>query len=105
MRSILQRTWHEEDGVLSFEWTLVATLVVIGVVGGLAAARDVIIDELGDVCQAVVGFNQSFSYSGIPSLGIPGASYVDTPTVVTDCGRLPAGTVGIGGIDDGDNGA
>jgi hypothetical protein len=67
------RFWHPDDGGLSFEWTLVATLIVIGVVGGLAAARDAIIDELGDVCQAVVGFNQSFSYSGIPSLGIPGA--------------------------------
>jgi Flp pilus assembly pilin Flp len=105
MNRFLIQIWREDDGVLSFEWTLVATLVVFGIVGGLAAARDVIIDELGDVCQAVVGFDQSFSYTGIPLLGIPGATYVDTPTVVEDCGRAPAGTVGIDGLDDGDNDA
>ena len=29
--------WREDDGVLSFEWTLLLTLLTIGVVGGLAS--------------------------------------------------------------------
>ena len=38
------RMWNEEEGVLSFEWTLLVTLLVLGIVGGLAGARDAIID-------------------------------------------------------------
>ena len=44
--------WREEDGVLSFEWTLLLTLLTLGIVAGLAGARDAIIDELGDVAEA-----------------------------------------------------
>ena len=33
----LHLVWTEEDGVLSFEWTLLLTLLTIGIVGGLAA--------------------------------------------------------------------
>lgn len=83
----LQRAWHEEDGVLSFEWTLLAVLVVFGIVSGLSASRDAIIDELGDLAGAVVGINQSFTFSGIPALGIPGSSYTDVQATVSDCGR------------------
>jgi Flp pilus assembly pilin Flp len=57
--------WHEEDGVLSFEWTLLLTLLTIGIVGGLAAARDAIIDELGDVAEAAQGIDQSFSLAAV----------------------------------------
>jgi Flp pilus assembly pilin Flp len=57
--------WHEEDGVLSFEWTLLLTLLTMGIVGGLAAARDAIIDELGDVAEAAQGIDQSYSLVAI----------------------------------------
>ena len=42
MKRLMQRMWTEDDGVLSFEWTLLVTLLTIGVVGGLAvrAGRD-----------------------------------------------------------------
>jgi Flp pilus assembly pilin Flp len=105
MGRFLRNACREDDGVLSFEWTLVAVLVVFGVVGGLAAARDVVIDELGDLCQAVVGFDQSFSYSGITALGIPGASYNDVKATVDDSSRPPAGFWGIAGRDDGADGS
>ena len=52
MKAALRNIWTEEDGVLSFEWTLLLTLLVIGIVSGVAAARDGIIDELGDVAQS-----------------------------------------------------
>jgi Flp pilus assembly pilin Flp len=58
---ILSRMWKEEDGVLSFEWVLLVTLLTIGVVSGLAGARDAIIDELGDVAQAMVALDQSYT--------------------------------------------
>ena len=57
----LHRFWNEEDGVLSFEWTLLVTLLVLGIVGGLAAARDAVTDELGDVAQAMLALDGSYT--------------------------------------------
>jgi len=100
----LGRIWYDEDGVLSFEWTLLSVIVVFGIVSGISAARDTIIDELGDMAQAVVGINQLFTFSGIPALGIPGSSYTDIQATVTDCGRQTT-PWGADGQNDGDNGA
>jgi Flp pilus assembly pilin Flp len=53
--------WKEEDGVLSFEWILLVTLLTIGIVGGIAAARDAIIDEFGDIAQAMMALDQCYT--------------------------------------------
>jgi hypothetical protein len=53
--------WKEDDAVLAFEWVLLVTLLTIGIVGGVAAARDAIIDELGDVAQAMISVDQSYT--------------------------------------------
>jgi len=55
------RLCKEDDGVLTFEWVLLVTLLVIGIVSGVAGARDAIIDELGDVAQAMLALDQSYS--------------------------------------------
>jgi Flp pilus assembly pilin Flp len=57
----VRQMWQEEDGVLSFEWVMLTTLVVIGVVGGLAAARDAVTDELGDVAEAMLALDGTFT--------------------------------------------
>ena len=87
MNTLLCRMWHEDQGVLSFEWVLLLTLLAIGIVGGIAAARDAIISELGDVAQAVVAIDQSFFLPGDEDLGIPDVEYEDEPSVVEDCER------------------
>lgn len=58
---VLARVWSEQDGVLSFEWVLLVTLLTFGVVSGIAAARDAIIDELGDVAQGMLALDQSYT--------------------------------------------
>src|SRR5258706_10236629 len=63
MKAVLRNIWTEEDGVLSFEWTLLLTLLVIGIVSGVTAVRDGIIDELGDVAQAMQSVDQSYTVS------------------------------------------
>jgi Flp pilus assembly pilin Flp len=65
MIQTIQRLWTEEDGVLAFEWTLLLTLLVIGIVGGVAAARDAIIDEFGDTAQVMQAVDQSY-HIGFP---------------------------------------
>ena len=61
MTDTCKRIWQEDDGVLTFEWVLLVTLLTIGIVGGIAAARDAIIDELGDVAQAMLALDQSYT--------------------------------------------
>ena len=61
MKSLLNRVWSEDQGVLTFEWILLITVLVIGVVGGLSAVRDAVITELADVAEAVISLDQSYS--------------------------------------------
>ncbi|MEX2176480.1 MAG: hypothetical protein WD872_19100 [Pirellulaceae bacterium] len=82
----MSRCWHEEDGVLSFEWTLLATLVVVGIVGGVAGARDAIIDELGDVAQGMLALDQSYSLSFPLQIEV----HVPTASSASDSGFIDA---------------
>jgi Flp pilus assembly pilin Flp len=61
MKRVFARVWSEQDGVLSFEWVLLVTLLTFGIVSGIAAARDAIIDEMGDVAQAMLALDQSYT--------------------------------------------
>jgi len=64
--SVALRLWNEEIGaILSAEVMLVASILVIGVIAGLASLRDSVVTELADVAQAVANINQSFSFSGV----------------------------------------
>ena len=102
MKKCLQNLWKEEDGVLAFEWTLLVTLLTIGIVTGLAAARDAIIDELGDVAQAMLAVDQSYTIdfplfaavhettlvsSGSDSAFTDAASYVDCTRTAAPVGQ------------------
>lgn len=77
LRFIAERFWRRDRGVLSYEWILLITVVAVGVVGGMTAARDAIISELGDIAGAIVSVDQS--YVGF------GCEFVDPPVEVTSC--------------------
>ena len=100
MKKILARVWKEQDGVLSFEWVLLVTLLTIGIVGGVAAARDAIIDELGDVAQAMLALDQSYTIAfpllvevHTPSTSSASDSAFIDAAAFTDCTRATDGTV------------
>lgn len=40
-------------GVLSFEWILIAVVLVVGVIGGLATMRYAMLAEAGDTVNAI----------------------------------------------------
>lgn len=63
MKSFMNRVWQEDEGVLTFEWILLITVLVIGIVGGLSAVRDAVITELGDVAEAMISLDQSYTIS------------------------------------------
>jgi len=85
--SIMRSIWAADEGVLSFEWVLLVTLLTIGLVAGLAAARDAIIDELGDIAEAAISIDQSYSLPAIPALGVEVSEYEDEKPTFTDCPR------------------
>jgi len=60
MKPLIAQIWRQDDGVLSFEWTVLTSLLTIGVVSGIASVRDAVIDEMGDVAQAMVALDQSY---------------------------------------------
>ncbi|MBL9081562.1 MAG: hypothetical protein JNK76_07135 [Planctomycetales bacterium] len=93
---VLNRLWSEEAGaIVSAEVMLVMSILVIGVIVGLAAVRDSVITELADVAQALANVNQSYSFgtaSGHHSLSGGGAfidlvDFCDTLTATTDAGN------------------
>ena len=64
MKGLLKRVWQEDQGVLTFEWILLITVLAVGIVGGLSAVRDAVISELGDVAYAVTATDQSYTIIG-----------------------------------------
>ena len=79
---LLHRIWKDEAGfVVSTELVLIATILVIGMVVGLATVRNAVVQELGDVAMAIGNINQSYSYTGVAgrdnSSGTAGSSFQD----------------------------
>jgi len=119
LRRAAQRLWTQQDGSLAFEWVLLATLLTFGIVSGLSAARDAIIDELGDTAEVLLAVDQSYRVAfplrvWIHTQDASGASdsqFTDAFNF-TDCDRpvndlfgppLPPEVIGQGPADDFDS--
>src|SRR5208283_5680889 len=57
---MFQRLWSEDEGVLTFEWIVLLTLLVIGVIGGIAGIRDAIIHESQGTVGSMVSLDQTY---------------------------------------------
>jgi hypothetical protein len=78
---VLTQLWQDDLGfVVSSELVLVGTILVIGMIVGLATVRDQVVQELGDVGLAIGQINQSYSWSGITghTSSVAGSAFVDT---------------------------
>lgn len=103
---VISQMWREDDGVLSFEWILLVTLLTIGIVSGVAGARDAIIDEFGDAAQAMLAVDQSYSIAFPLEVGVHELTAISTGSdssfldaaLYTDCDRVLA----LPGNQDGD---
>ncbi|WP_299468643.1 hypothetical protein [uncultured Gimesia sp.] len=64
--NMLSKFWNDEAGfVVSSDLVLIGTILVLGVVVGLATVRDQVVQELGDLALAISNINQSYSFSGV----------------------------------------
>jgi len=63
---VLKRIWRDDAGfIVSAELVLVATILVIGVMVGLNAVRNSVVNELADVSKAVDNLNQGLVVGGV----------------------------------------
>lgn len=57
--------WRDEHGlVLSAELIVIVTIVVLGLITGLACVQQAVVGELQDLSGAFRGLNQSYGFSG-----------------------------------------
>lgn len=47
----------QRRGVLTLEWILIVTVLVIGIIGGLGAVRNATVAELQDLAEAIEAMN------------------------------------------------
>lgn len=67
-----KRIWDDETGLLTFEWILMISVLVIGVIAGLAAVRDSLNAELLDLSQSIGLIDQGYRYDGLRSEVVQG---------------------------------
>lgn len=90
MKNLLVSFWNDEQGfITSIELVFTASIVAIGMIVGLSAYRDGVIEELADNARAVGQVNQSYSVAvaATPAAGITVAGNV--VTVSKTFGTLP----------------
>ena len=62
---VFRRLWNDEAGfIVSAELVFVATIVVIGLVVGLAVLRNQVVQELVDLGMSIGSVSQSWALSG-----------------------------------------
>lgn len=74
---ILHLFLADETGVLAFEWVLLAVLLSVGIIGGMAVFRDTTVLKFGDVANSAVHLDQSCSGACLIE------AYSDSPGTVT----------------------
>lgn len=84
---VLTQLWQDDSGfVVSAELVLIATILVIGMIVGLATVRDQVVQELGDFGLAIGQLNQSYSFSGITghTSSTAGSQFIDLTDLCDD---------------------
>jgi Flp pilus assembly pilin Flp len=71
---------QDETGfIVSIELILLATVVVLGILTGIAAVRDAVVSELSDVAGAMQDLHQGYRINGVRghSASTAGSDFVD----------------------------
>jgi Flp pilus assembly pilin Flp len=71
MKNMFRSFLRSEEGfVLSTEAVLIGTILVLGMIVGLAEIRNAVVQELGDYSQAVNMLSQDFAYTSVTSTNV-----------------------------------
>jgi Flp pilus assembly pilin Flp len=64
MKGMMLRLWRDDEGIVALEYLLVATVVGLGLVVGLAALNEALTAELTELSNAILALDQSYAFVG-----------------------------------------
>ncbi|GBD35358.1 hypothetical protein HRbin36_00470 [bacterium HR36] len=65
MRRLMMQLWQDDCGaLLSFEWILLATILVLAMVVGLKSVQQAVLNEFEDVANAIGALSQTYDFGG-----------------------------------------
>jgi Flp pilus assembly pilin Flp len=92
MRALMMRFWSDDFGALeSIEFLLIATILILGLIVGLATLRNAIVTEFEELANAILALSQGYSVSGLSGAGgsVDGSQAIDTAGTVTPHVQTP----------------
>jgi hypothetical protein len=72
IKRVLCELWEDDAGMVALEYLLVATIVGLGLVVGLASVFEAMTVELTEVSNAILILDQSYEVIGLTSLDARG---------------------------------
>jgi len=87
MKQLFARLWKDDAGaIIASEFLFVVTILVIGIIVGLANVRDAVVTELSELANALLALSQGYSISGQEGCCsmTDGSEAIDTPALVPD---------------------
>jgi Flp pilus assembly pilin Flp len=87
MKQVMLKLWKDDHGALiASEWLFVATILVIGIIVGLANVRDAVNTELSEFANALLALSQGYIISGQSGCcsETDGSQAIDTPSLVPE---------------------
>lgn len=85
MKHLMTKLWNDDCGALiAAEFLFVSTILVIGIIVGLAAVRTAINIELSELANAYLALSQGYVISGQQGCcaNTDGSQAIDTPSLV-----------------------
>ncbi|MFL5328168.1 MAG: Flp family type IVb pilin [Gemmataceae bacterium] len=65
MSKLMLKLWQDDAGALiAAEYLFIATILVIGIIVGLANVRDAVVNELTELANAYMALSQGYAFSG-----------------------------------------
>jgi Flp pilus assembly pilin Flp len=85
MTKLFLKLWKDDAGaIIAAEYLFIATILVIGIIAGLANVRDAINTELSELANAYLALSQGYIISGQSGCcsSVDGSQAIDTPALV-----------------------
>lgn len=83
------KLWKDDAGALiATEFLFVATILIIGLIVGLATVRDAVTAELSELSNAILALSQGYTISGLSGCcsEVQGSQTLDFPGLVPPSG-------------------
>lgn len=87
MSQMMKKLWSDDQGALiAMEFLFVATILVIGIIAGLASVRTAVNTELSELANAILALSQGYTIGGQQGCcaSVDGSQAIDTPSLVPD---------------------